>query len=471
MMFAVRRWPLRLRSGQALAVALFLIATSAFAAQKTVDIVIAHGTLLTMAGPNIDDGAVAIDKGAIVAVGPAAKIAKDYRGKESIDARGMAVLPGFVNTHTHVPMVLFRGIADDRDLMDWLQHYIFPAEAKNVTADFVKWGTRLAAAEMIRSGTTTFTDMYYFESDIAAEAKRAGLRGVLGETLIDFPVADNKTWDEAVAYIRKFVKRWQGDPLITPALAPHAPYTVSKEHLQQVRALATELRAPILIHVAETRNELQQINDKYSTTPGKFLDSIGFLGRDVVAAHGVWLSDDEIKIFAAKRTGVAHCPESNMMLASGVAPVVAMRAAGVNVGLGTDGPAGSNNNLDMVEEMASAARLQKVSRGDPKALSARDVLEMATIAGARVLGLDDKIGSLEAGKRADVVIIDLQQPKVQPVYAVESAIVYAASGSSVSTTICNGRILMRRGKVLTVDVPAAMAKAKEYRDRVVRSLK
>ena len=451
-------------------IVLFL-AVPLLAAPKHVDIVIVHGTVLTMAGPNIDDGAVAIDKGSIVAVGDAKTITAEYEGKETINARGMAVLPGFINTHTHVPMVLFRGIADDRDLMDWLNNYIFPAEAKNVTAEFVRWGTRLAAAEMIRSGTTTFTDMYYFESDIAAEAKRAGLRAVVGETMIDFPVADNKTWDDAVTYVRAYVKKWRGDRLITPAIAPHAPYTVSKEHLQQVRALANELHPPILIHVAETRDELKQINDKYQTTPGKFLDSIGFLGHDVVAAHCVWLNDDEIKTFAAKRVGCAHNPESNMMLASGVAPVVAMRSAGVNVGLGTDGPAGSNNNLDMVEEMASAARLQKVSRGDPKALSARNVLEMATIVGARVLGLDDKIGSLEPGKRADIAIIDLEQPKSQPVYAVESAIVYAASGSSVVTTICDGKILMRNGKLLTVDEKAAMAKAKMYRDQVVKSLK
>jgi 5-methylthioadenosine/S-adenosylhomocysteine deaminase len=459
----VRRWPL--------AVAFLLAALPALAATKTVDLLIVHGTVLTMAGPNITDGAIAIDKGDIVAVGTSAKIAASYKGKETINARGMAVLPGFVNTHTHAPMVLFRGIADDRDLMDWLQHFIFPAEAKNVSADFVKWGMRLAAAEMIRSGTTTFADMYYFESDIAAEAKRAGLRAVVGETMIDFPVADNKTWDEAVAYVRAFVKKWQGDRLITPALAPHAPYTVSKEHLQQVRALATELRAPILIHVAETRNEIQQVTEKTSMTPGKYLDSLGFLGRDVVAAHCVWLTDEEIKTFAAKGVGCAHNPESNMMLASGVAPVVAMRAAGLNVGLGTDGPAGSNNNLDMVEEMASAARLQKVSRNDPKALSARDVLEMATIGGARVLGLDDKIGTLEAGKRADVVVVDLQQTRSQPVYAVESAIVYAASGSSVVHTIVDGKVLMRKGKLLTVDEAAAVAKAKAYRDQVLKSLK
>lgn len=450
---------------------LTLFALTAYAAPRRVDIVVTGGTVITMAGPNIDNGAVAIDKGDIVAVGRSADIAKRFAGRETIHARGMAVLPGFVNAHTHVPMTLFRGIADDRDLMDWLQNFIFPAEAKNVDRDFVRWGTRLAAAEMIESGTTTFTDMYYFESDIAAEAKKAGLRAVVGETMIDFPVSDNKTWEAAVAYVRDFVKRWQGDRLITPALAPHAPYTVSRAHLEQVRALATELHAPILIHVAETKNEGAQIKDNTAgLSPAAYLDSIGFLGHDVVAAHGVWLTPDDIKMFAAKRVGVAHCPESNMMLASGVAPVVDMRHAGVTVGLGTDGPAGSNNNLDMVEEAASAARLQKVTRGDPKALSARDVLEMATLGGARVLGMEDRIGTLEPGKRADVIVIDLQQPKSQPVYAVESAIVYAASGSSVVTTICDGKVLMRNRKVLTVDVPAVLAKAKEYRDKVRKSI-
>lgn len=447
-------------------------AVSLHAATRKVDIVITGGTVVTMAGTNVDDGAVAIDDGKIVAVGKATDIAKRYTGEETIRARGMAVLPGFVNAHTHVPMTLFRGIADDRDLMDWLQNFIFPAEAKNVDRDFVKWGTRLAAAEMIASGTTTFTDMYYFESDIAAEAKKAGLRAVVGETMIDFPAPDNKTWDAAVAYVRDFVTRWRGDRLITPALAPHAPYTVSRAHLEQVRALASELHAPILIHVAETKNEASQIKDNTANlSPAAYLDSIGFLGHDVVAAHAVWSSAEDIRILAAKRVGVAHCPESNMMLASGIAPVRDMRNANVAIGLGTDGPAGSNNNLDMLEEAASAARLQKVARMDPKALSARDVLEMATLGGARALGMEDRIGTLEAGKRADVILIDLQQPKTQPVYAVESAIVYAASGNSVVTTIVDGKVLMRNRKVLTVDVPATMAKAKQIRDRVRASLK
>lgn len=441
------------------------------APKKKIDILITGGTVLTMAGPNIDDGSVAISDGTIVAVGRSADIDPSYEASTTIHARGMAVLPGFINTHTHVPMTLFRGIADDRDLMDWLQNYIFPAEAKNVDREFVRWGTRLAAAEMIQSGTTTFTDMYYYESDIAREAKKAGLRAVAGETVIDFPAPDNKTWDAAMDYTRRFINEWKGDALITAAIAPHAPFTVSREHLMQVRALATELGAPILIHVSETQAEVAQVKEKQGgLTPGAYLDSIHFLGHDVIAAHGVWLTPEELKIFAERRTGIAHCPESNSMLASGIAPVVAMRAAGINVGLGTDGPAGSNNNLDMVEEMASAARLQKIGRMDPKALTARDVLVMGTIGGARVLGMEAKIGSLEAGKRADIAIIDLEQAKSQPVYAVESAIVYAASGSSVVTTICDGKILMRNRKLLTVDGPAAVAKAKEYRDRVLKSL-
>jgi 5-methylthioadenosine/S-adenosylhomocysteine deaminase len=450
-----------------------LIAIITFpAAARDIDTLITGGTVITMAGPNIESGSVAIHKGEIVAVGPSKEIDGQYTARTRINAAGMAVLPGFVNAHTHVPMTLFRGIADDRDLMDWLTNFIFPAEAKNVDREFVRWGTRLAAAEMIRSGTTTFGDMYYFESDIAHEAKKAGLRAVLGETLIDFPAPDNKTWDEGIAYMRKFVADWKNDPLITPAFAPHAPFTVSREHLEQVRKLATEMGVPILIHVSETKDELRQVADRAKgMTPGAYLDSIGFLGDDVVAAHGVWLTENELHTFAKRKTGVVHCPESNMMLASGIAPIVQMERIGVDVGLGTDGPAGSNNNLDMIEEMASAARLQKISRSDPKAMSARDVLTLATIGGARVLGLADKIGTLERGKRADIVIIDLQQPKSQPVYSVESAIVYAASGDSVVTTMVDGRILMRRGELLTVDEKAAIAKAKEYRRSILESLK
>ena len=453
-----------------LALTTLLLASSAFA--RDVDILITGGIVVTMAGENIERGSVAILNGEIVDVGPSKDVDKRHRAKTVIRAGGMAVVPGFVNAHTHVPMTLFRGIADDRDLMDWLTNFIFPAEAKNVDREFVKWGTRLAAAEMIRSGTTTFADMYYFESDIARETKAAGLRAVLGETLIDFPAPDNKTWEDGIRYMREFAKTWKNDPLITPAIAPHAPFTVSTEHLREARAVATELGIPILIHVSETKDELRQVAEKQNgMTPGAYLDSIGFLGDDVVAAHGVWLTPEEVATFAAKKTGVVHCPESNQMLASGVAPVVAMIEAGVEVGLGTDGPAGSNNNLDMVEEMASAARLQKVFRNDPKSISARDVLRLATIGGAEVLGLEDQIGSLEVGKRADIAILDLHQAKTQPVYSVESAIVYAASGNSVVTTIVDGKILMRRGKLLTIDEDDVIAKAHEYREKVLGSLR
>jgi 5-methylthioadenosine/S-adenosylhomocysteine deaminase len=434
-------------------------------------LLITGGTVLTMAGPNIVSGSVAIRDGAIVAIGPSSEIDEQWEAKETIRANGMAVMPGLVNAHTHAPMVLFRGIADDRDLMDWLQNFIFPAEAKNVDAEFVRWGTRLAAAEMILSGTTTFADMYYFEVDVARETRAAGLRGVLGETLLDFPAPDNKSWDEAIRYARAFVAEFRNDPLITPALAPHAPFTVSREHLQAVRRLADELGVPILIHVSETRDELRQVGERAGgLTPGAYLDSIGFLGDDVVAAHAVWLSPEEIATFAHKKVGVAHNPESNMMLASGVAPVGKMREAGIELGIGTDGPAGSNNNLDMFEEMASAARLQKISSGDPKALGARSVLEMATIGGARALGLAESIGTLERGKRADVIVVDLRGPKTQPVYSVESALVYAASGDDVVATVVDGRVLMRDRKLLTIDLASTLAAAARYRSQIVTTV-
>jgi 5-methylthioadenosine/S-adenosylhomocysteine deaminase len=431
------------------------------------DMLITGATVLTMAGPNIYGGSVVVRDGEIVAVGPSAEIDSAWTARERVNAAGMAVLPGLINAHTHAPMVLFRGIADDRDLMDWLQNYIFPAEAKNVDAEFVRWGTRLAAAEMILSGTTTFADMYYFEADIAREVKRAGMRAVLGQTLIDFPAPDNKTWEEAIRYSRAFIEEFRNDPLITPALAPHAPFTVSREHLQEVRRLADELRVPILIHVSETQDELKQVAERAGgLRPGAYLDAIGFLGDDVLAAHGVWLSSEEIALFREKKVGVAHNPESNMMLASGVAPVPEMRAAGIELGLGTDGPAGSNNNLDMFEEMASAARLQKVARNDPRALGARDVLEMATIGGARALGLAGKVGTLEKGKRADLILVDLRGPKARPIYSVESALVYAVSGDQVMMTMVDGRVLMRDRRLLTIDLPAVLEAADRYRQQI-----
>lgn len=444
--------------------------TTAPDSRQEADLLIKGGTIITISGPNIENGAIAVRDGAIVDVGPSARVESAWRGRDVIDARGEVVMPGLVNAHTHVPMTLFRGIADDRSLMDWLNNYIFPAEAKMVSPEFVRWGTRLGAAEMIESGTTTFADMYYYEADIARETRKAGLRGVLGETLIDFPAPDNKTWADAIAYAKKYVAEFKGDPLITPALAPHAPYTVSAEHLVQVRELADELHVPIEIHLAETQDETKQIEDRYGVRPVEHLDHIGFLGPDVIAAHGIWLDPAELDLLKKRGVGIVHCPHSNMMLADGVAPVPDMLARGMEVGLGTDGPAGSNDDLDMIIEMGSAARLQKITRMNPKALGAKQVLRMATLGGAQVLGLADKIGSIEVGKRADIIILDLRKPRTQPIYDVESTIVYAANGSDVVTTIVDGRILMRDRQVLTVDIPAVLAKAKEYRDQVLAAL-
>jgi 5-methylthioadenosine/S-adenosylhomocysteine deaminase len=439
--------------------------------RESVDILITGGTVVPISSPNIESGSVAITNGKIVAVGPSSEVDARFTARETVSARGAAILPGFVNAHTHAPMTLFRGIADDRDLMDWLQNFIFPAEKQNVDADFVRWGTRLALAEMIRSGTTTYADMYYFEADIATETRNAGLRGVLGETVLDFPAPDNKTWEEAMAYMRRYAADFRNDPLITPALAPHAPYTVSREHLLECRRLATELGVPILIHAAETEAELEQVAQRTNgMRPVAYLDSLDFLADDVLVAHGIWINSAEINALARRKTGVAHCPESNMMLASGVAPIRQMLAAGIDVGIGTDGPAGSNNNLDMIEEMASAARLQKVSTRDPKALSARAVLEMATLGGARALGLADRIGTLEPGKAGDLIVIDLSRAKSQPVYSVESAIVYAASGDAVRTTIVNGKVLMRDGRLTTLNEDEILRHAAEYRDRIRASL-
>ena len=439
--------------------------------REAVDLLISGGTVIPIDGSNIPNGSVAIRDGLIVAIGSSDDVDSKFRAREIISATGSAVLPGFVNAHTHAPMTLFRGIADDRDLMDWLQNFIFPAEKNNVDAEFVKWGTRLALVEMIRSGTTTYADMYYFEADLARETRAAGLRGVLGETLIDFPAPDNKTWEEGIAYMRRYAAEFRGDALITPAIAPHAPYTVSRQHLQEARRVATELGVPLLIHLAETQAEVGQVSERAAgRRPVEYLEDIGLLGTDVVAAHVIWVTPSEIALLAKRGVGVAHCPESNMMLASGVAPIQAMREAGIDIGLGTDGPAGSNNNLDMIEEMASAARLQKITRSNPRALSAREVLEMATLGGARALGLDRRIGSLTPGKAADVIVVDLAEAATQPVYSIESAIVYAASGDNVRTTIVNGKVLMRDRRLLTLDEKAVLQQAASYRDRILRSL-
>jgi 5-methylthioadenosine/S-adenosylhomocysteine deaminase len=434
---------------------------------RPVSLVIRNGTVVTMDGSSriIAPGSVAIDGSDIVAVAPAAVISQQFKPAETIEAWGSVIMPGLINTHTHAPMVLYRGLADDLALMDWLQRYIFPAEAKTVAPDFVRAGTRLAALEMIQSGTTTYADMYYFEEEIARATKAAGLRGVLGQTIIQFPVADAKTPAEGLARAEVFINAFRDDPLITPAVAPHSIYTLDGPTLMASRDLARRHNVPTLIHVAETRAETDTARERFKTSPVDYLEHLGFLGPGVLAAHGVWVSEGEVATLKARGVGVSHNPESNMKLASGTAPVPQYLAAGVALGLGTDGAA-SNNDLDMFEAMRAASFLHKLATGDPRAVSARSALEMATIGGARALGLERRIGSLEPGKRADVIVVNMSSARQTPMYDPISHLVYATRGDDVQAMVVNGKLLMRSRRVLTLDEGAVLAEARAMAERV-----
>jgi 5-methylthioadenosine/S-adenosylhomocysteine deaminase len=452
---------------------LFLsVANSLTAQSKThVDLIVTGGTVLTMdAARHIyNDGAVAVRGDSIVAVGSRNDIASRYDAARTIDAHDEIVMPGLINGHQHAAMSLFRGLADDLALNDWLQKYIFPAEARNVTPDFVTWGTRLGVLEMLRGGTTTYADMYYFEDEVARATKAAGMRGVLGETVIDFPAPDNKSVPQALAYTEKYIQHWQDDPLITPAIAPHSIYTCSTKTLQQAAALARKYHAPILIHLSEAPFEGEQSRAKYGLSPAAYLENIGVLGPDITAAHCVWVDAGDMKLLASRDVGCVHNPSSNMKLASGTSPVVDLISAGVPVGLGTDGAA-SNNDLDMFEEMDLAAKLQKLARMDPRVLPAEQVVAMATINGARALHMERQIGSLEAGKKADVILIRTDAPHATPMYNIYSQLVYALKASDVDTVIVGGKIVMEHRHMLTLDEPQILAKAREYAKKIQASL-
>jgi 5-methylthioadenosine/S-adenosylhomocysteine deaminase len=439
--------------------------------QERVDLLVLGGTIVTMdsARQVIDDGGIAVRAGRIVAIGSRAQIEARYTSRQRVNATGKLITPGLINGHTHIPMVLFRGLADDLDLQEWLTKYIFPAEAKNVTEDFVRVGARLGLAEMIRGGTTTYCDMYYFEDAIAEETSKAGVRGVLGETVIDFPVADNKTNAEAMTYVEKFVSRWKGNDLIVPAIAPHAPYTVSEDHLKAVRAFSDRTGAAIVTHVSETKRELDDSIKAKGASPVAYLERIGFLSERVIAAHMVWPQGSDIEILKKRRVGVVHNPQSNMKLASGVAPVPKMMEQGVLLGLGTDGAA-SNNDLNMWEEMDTVAKLHKVFSGDPKVISAQQAFELATIRGAQALHLEKEIGSLEVGKRADLLLIERDSLNQIPLYNIYSDLVYATKASDVEGVIINGRVVMQNRRLLTLDEVSIKRDARTYRERIIKSL-
>ena len=436
------------------------------------DLVVVAGSALPMdsASSVLGPTAVAVRDGVILAVGDPASIDAAYVPTERVVRPGGVLLPGLVNTHGHAAMNLLRGISNDQPLMDWLTKYIFPAEAKNVSPAFVKAGTDLGCLEMIRGGTTTFADMYYYESEVAASVERAGLRAVLGETWIDFPAPGHADLAETKKVTRAFLERWKGHPRITAAIAPHAPYTCSRETLQAARALADEFGAPLLTHVSETWTEQEEIRARYGKSPTAWLDEVGFLGPRLSVAHGVWLSGDDMKLLAARGVSLSHNPESNMKLGSGVAPVAAARKAGVVVGLGTDGSAGSNNDLDMFDAMDFAGKLAKVAALDPTALAAPELLRMATIEGAKALGLDRLVGSLEPGKRADLIVVDLEKAHAQPVFDLPSTVVYASRAGDVSLTVVDGKVLWDGLRVRTLDEARVLAAAREWRGKVLKSL-
>jgi 5-methylthioadenosine/S-adenosylhomocysteine deaminase len=445
---------------------------SAQSARRRVTLIVTGGVVVTQnaARQVLNPGAVAVDGSGIVAVDTPQAIAAAFTGAETIDARGQVVLPGLINTHTHAPMVMYRGLADDMALMDWLQKYIFPAEARTVSPEMVRVGTRLAALEMIESGTTTYADMYYFEEEIAKATREAGLRGVLGETIIQFPVADAKTPAEALARAEIYIKAFKDDALIVPAVAPHALYTNDRDTLVASADLARKYDVPLIIHLAETRDEVDVAREQYTSTPTGYLESIGLLGPRTLLAHAVWVSDEDIEILKRRQPGIAHNPESNMKLASGVAPVPKYLSAGLAVGLGTDGAA-SNNDLDMFEAMRQASFLAKVSTRDPTAVPAQTALDMATIGGARALGMERSIGSIEPGKRADLITVSMSAARQTPLYEPVSHVVYVTRGDDVRTTIVNGRVLMKNRQVLTLNRAVVIADANRLAEKVRQAVR
>jgi 5-methylthioadenosine/S-adenosylhomocysteine deaminase len=452
-----------------------ILATVTVAAQnlRQVSLVVVGGTVITENAAHriLTPGAIAIRGTDIVDVDTPAAIAAKYRATETIDARDRIVLPGLINTHTHAPMVMYRGLADDLALREWLEKYIFPAEAKTVSPELVRVGTRLAALEMIESGTTTFTDMYYFEEEIARATVAAGLRGVLGETIIQFPVADAKTPVDGLERAERFIKEFKDNGLVVPAVAPHALYTNDKASLVASAELARRYGVPLIIHFSETEDEVRQAREQFHMTPAAYLESIGFWGPQTIAAHAIWVTDEDIAILKRRGVGIAHNPESNMKLASGAAPVTKYLAAGVPIGLGTDGAA-SNNDLDMFEAMRQASFLAKHSTRDPAALSAQAALDMATIGGARALHMEGLIGSLEAGKRADVITVSMAASRQTPLYDPVSHLVYTTRGDDVRTTIVDGRVLMKERQLRTLEratvIADANALARKVREAVGR---
>lgn len=436
------------------------------------DWILKNATVVTMDGDDrlFPSGAVAVRGDSIVGVGPESEIAAAFEAAETLDCRGQVLIPGLVNAHTHVPMTLLRGLADDLRLDVWLLGYMMPVERKFVSPDFCRLGTLLACAEMIRGGVTCFADMYYFEDSVAQATTDAGLRGLCAQTVLKFPSPDAASFEDSLASARDFIGRWRGHPLILPAVAPHAPYTCTPEILRACADLAIEFDVPLHIHLSETALEVEGWRETHGMPVIPWVKKVGLLEAKVLAAHCVHIDEGEIRTLAHAGVGVAHNPSSNLKLASGFAPVMAMLAAGLPVGLGTDGPS-SNNDLDMFEEMRLASFVAKAVSGDPTALPARQAFAMATRIGAKAVHLDHLIGSIEVGKRADLVRIELDTLHNLPRFerdpeAVYSRLVYAAKPTDVTDVMVNGRWLMRERALLTVEVEPLLEAAQDYARRI-----
>jgi len=431
---------------------------------KDADILIYNGTILTM-----DDQDTVIPNGILTISGNTIRhIGKGEKGplsaKRKIDAEGGLVLPGLINSHTHAAMTLFRGLADDLPLMDWLNNYIFPVESK-MDGDFVRVGTLLACAEMIMSGTTTFCDMYLFEEEVAQAAKEAGMRCLAGEVLYDFPSPNYGPIEKGFLYTEALIERWKDDPLVNIAVEPHSLFTCGKELLLRANDLALRKGVPLILHLAETREELKEIEKRFGKSPVHYLMDLKLLGPHLIVDHCVHVNEHEIELLAEHEVRVVHNPESNMKLASGIAPVPEMIAKGITVGLGTDGCA-SNNNLDLFGEIDTAAKLHKVSKLDPTVMNAQTLIKMATIQGAKALGLETITGSLKVGKRADLIIIDTNMPHLTPMYNPYSHLVYAARGHDVKHVIIDGTVVMENRRLCTLDIADIIARVKEKSKKV-----
>jgi len=416
-----------------------------------VDIIVLNALILTMDNERtiIENGKIVINNGKIAAVGEDINL-DSYKAKKTIDAKGKLVMPGLINTHTHASMTMFRGIADDITLKSWLYENIFPLEAKYVNSDFVRLGTQLAVLEMLHSGTTTFNDMYYYEDEVAKAAKEIGIRAVINEGLIDFSAPNSPTSQDGLNYTEYLLNKWKDDSHIKVGVAVHAPYSCSDKLFISAKQLADKYNTTLHFHLTETKWEVNNLAKSHNCTPVEYLDSLGILDENSIAAHCVHLTESDIETIAMRKLGVAHNPQCNMKIASGVAPVPALLDAKVTVGIGTDGPA-SNNNHDMFEEINTAALLHKLSSNNPLVLDAATVVSLATVEGAKLLKIDNITGSIEIGKRADLLIIDLNKPHLVPLYNIYSQIVYSMNGSDVESVIVDGKLVMENKKVLNTD--------------------